>query len=85
VIRLYIYSLYCGAYIGLVITLPLKQMSRMEKLMALEALWDELSRDQVEFESPTWHQEELAATERRVKDGHEQFVDWETAKGQLRK
>jgi len=68
-----------------VITLPLKQMSRAEKLMALEALWEELSRDETEYESPAWHEEELAATERRVKDGKEQFVDWEKAKSQLRK
>jgi Putative addiction module component len=67
-----------------VITLPLKQMSRAEKLMALEALWEELSRDETEYESPAWHEEELAATERRVENGKEQFIVWEKAKTQLR-
>jgi hypothetical protein len=53
--------------------------------MALEALWDELSRDEAEFDSPASHEEELAATERRVQEGKEKFVDWEEAKNQLRK
>jgi hypothetical protein len=79
-----IYSFHHRSYIRCVITLPLKQMSRSEKLMALEALWEELSRDETELESPAWHQEELAATEHRVKEGKEQFVDWENAKKQLR-
>jgi hypothetical protein len=66
------------------ISLPIKQMTRAEKLMALEAIWDDLSRNEETFESPAWHKEELAATERRVKAGQEQFVDWEHAKKDLR-
>lgn len=67
------------------ITLPLAQMSRAEKLMALEALWEDLSRDEATLESPAWHLDELRATEERVKSGEEQFVDWESAKKELRK
>jgi hypothetical protein len=67
------------------ISLPLKEMSRAEKLMALEALWEDLSRNVAGFESPAWHQEELAATERRVKAGKEHPLDWERAKKQLRR
>ena len=67
------------------ISLPLKEMSRAEKIIALEALWEDLSRNEAEFESPDWHQEELAATEQRVQSGKEQPVDWEYAKKQLRK
>ena len=66
------------------ISLPIKQMSREEKLMAFEALWEDLSRNEAEFESPGWHREELLATEDRVNAGKEQFVDWESAKRQLR-
>jgi hypothetical protein len=71
--------------IHLMNALPLAQMSRAEKLMALEALWDDLTRDGEKFESPAWHHEELIATEERVKSGQEQFVDWESAKNKLRK
>ena len=53
--------------------------------MALEAIWEDLSRNEAGFESPAWHQEELAATEQRVKSGEEQPIDWEQAKKQLRK
>jgi hypothetical protein len=67
------------------IALPLSEMSRAEKLMALEALWEDLSRNEAEYESPAWHEQELAATEARVKSGLEQFVDWESAKEELRK
>ena len=65
-------------------SLPLDKMSRAEKLMALEALWEDLTRNEKEFESPPWHQAELADTEARVKSGQEQFVDWDAAKKQLR-
>ncbi len=53
--------------------------------MALEALWEDLTRNETEFESPAWHKEELSRTEERVKKGEEKFMDWETAKKQLRK
>ena len=60
-----------------------QQLSRSEKLKLMEALWEELSRSD-EFESPAWHQKELAATEQRLAEGKEQIVDWETAKKKLR-
>jgi hypothetical protein len=66
------------------ISLPLDQMSRTEKLMALEALWEDLTKNEAEYQSPSWHKDELAATEQRVKSGEEQFVDWEEAKRRLR-
>jgi len=37
------------------ISLPLKQMTQAEKLMALEAIGDDLSRNEEAFESPAWH------------------------------
>jgi hypothetical protein len=67
-----------------VIELPLKKMSRAEKLMALEALWKDLSQNEADVESPDWHREELELTEKRVRAGQEKSVDWETAKRQIR-
>ena len=66
------------------ITLPIKEMTHAEKLMALEALWEDLSRNEEQLQSPAWHLDELRATEERVKSGQEQFVDWEVAKKELR-
>lgn len=50
----------------------------------MEALWEELSRVDEEFESPGWHAEELAATEQRLAEGKERVIDWAEAKRALR-
>ena len=62
----------------------LQQLPRSEKLKLMEALWEDLSRLDSEYESPAWHAKELAETEQRLKDGKEQVLDWETAKKALR-
>jgi len=66
-------------------TLQISQMSREEKLRVLEAIWAELSRDDVQVEPPTWHEEVLKETEARVAAGRERIVDWQAAKQELRK
>jgi broad specificity phosphatase PhoE len=65
-------------------TLPLEQMTVAEKLRAMEALWADLSRDEAQVESPAWHGDVLHDRAARVKSGKESFMDWETAKKQLR-
>ena len=67
------------------ITLPLKSMTKADKLRAMEELWADLSRDESSFEAPAWHLRELRATESRVASGKEVFVDWEIAKKSLRR
>ncbi len=66
------------------ITLPLDQMTTAEKLRVMETLWADLSRNEQEIESPAWHQQVLREREERVRSGRESFIDWETAKQQLR-
>ena len=61
----------------------LRQLPRSEKLKMMETLWEELSGPDDEFESPAWHAKALAATERRLAEGKEQVLDWETAKQAL--
>ncbi len=60
------------------VVLPLDKMTVAEKLQAMEDLWADLSRDET-FESPAWHQDVL-----RERAGQNDFMDWETAKAQLR-
>lgn len=60
------------------------QLPRSEKLKLMEALWEDLSRPDSELQSPVWHAEELAATERRLAEGKEEMLDWEDAKKKLR-
>jgi putative addiction module component len=67
------------------IVLPLDRMSTMEKLRAMEALWNDLSRREAELESPDWHGQVLRERDERVASGKESFVAWDTAKAELRK
>jgi hypothetical protein len=73
------------AFLSMAIALPIHQMTRLEKLSAMEALWVDLSRDEQALESPAWHADALRETERRVAAGEEKPIDWETAKKELRK
>src|SRR5208283_886156 len=66
------------------ITLPLEKMTIAEKLRVMETLWSDLTRDEEQFESPEWHGEVLRERAARVKQGKESFMDWETAKRQIR-
>ena len=67
------------------VALPLKKMSRDEKLRAMEALWADLSQDEDRFESPAWHAQSLRNAERAVKNGKAKFMDLEQAKKRIRR
>jgi hypothetical protein len=62
-----------------------KQLSRIEKLKLMEALWEDLSCPADKYKSPAWHEQELANTERRLAEGNEEVLDWESAKKALRR
>jgi hypothetical protein len=64
--------------------LPLERMTTAEKLRAMEALWADLSRNADAFDSPAWHGDVLREREKRVEEGKEPYIDWETAKKELR-
>ena len=65
--------------------LPIKEMSRDEKLRAMEELWESLSQDSGQLPSPSWHEDALRETATRYDAGQEQPIDWSTAKRELRK
>jgi hypothetical protein len=67
------------------LNLPLDQMTTEEKLQAMDALWADLTRNAAQFESPAWHEQVLREREQGLNSGKETFIDWETAKHQLRK
>ncbi|MFP4010420.1 MAG: addiction module protein [Spirochaetaceae bacterium] len=62
----------------------IENMSREEKLRAMEVLWQEISKEDPALESPEWHGEVLEQTRSRVSAGTEQVVDWGEAKRRLR-
>ena len=65
------------------VTLPIRRMSREDKLRAMEALWADLCQDEAEFESPGWHGAVLRKTEQLVRDGKAKFSDWSAARRRI--
>ena len=66
-------------------TLPLKEMTLQEKIAAMESLWEDLAGSPESIESPAWHRDILEERRQRIADGTARFVDWETAKAEIRK
>ncbi len=66
------------------INLPLKDMTVREKLAVMESLWEDLARTPETIESPAWHKTVLDERRQRSTEGTSQFVDWETAKKDIR-
>ena len=57
--------------------LELKKMSRIERLKAIEALWDSLLDEEFEVESPDWHRGILEERKRKIETGHAEFISLE--------
>jgi hypothetical protein len=57
----------------------IRELPRSKKLKLMEAL----SHPHGEFESPSWHVNELAETERCLVEGKVQLLHWKTAKTTL--
>lgn len=66
-------------------SIEIAAMPVLEKLRLMESLWESLSTTtQGSFESPSWHADALQAAQDKVITGQAHFVDWESAKAQLR-
>jgi hypothetical protein len=63
--------------------LQIDQMTLEEKLRAMEALWDDLCRRGAVL-VPQWHKDILDERQRLIDEGKAEFIDWETAKKQIR-
>lgn len=61
----------------------LQSMTTEEKLMTMELLWDDLCKNQINFASPSWHENVLKDREQAITDGKDEFVDWEEAKKEI--
>jgi hypothetical protein len=64
--------------------IPLGQMTKAEKIRALEKIWDDLGQEPDAIPSPSWHADVLAAREGRLWAGGSHFVDWAEAKRNIR-
>jgi putative addiction module component len=59
-------------------------MSLHEKLAAMESLWVDIAGTPEALESPAWHKDLLDERHQRLVEGQSPFIDWETAKADLR-
>ncbi|CAN5821205.1 hypothetical protein BH11VER1_BH11VER1_35150 [soil metagenome] len=51
----------------------------------MEAIWDDLSREETVLEVPQWHKNILDEREQSIALGDARFIDWEDAKSQIKK
>ncbi len=62
--------------------LNIGQMTLAEKLRAMEALWDDLCREDA-VPLPEWHKNLLDERQLAIEEGKSEFVDWEEAKKRI--
>lgn len=55
-----------------------------EKLRMLEILWEGIAASEVDLDVPRWHQEILDERQALIEEGRAEFIDWESAKQQIR-
>lgn len=67
-----------------VTTIPIESFTVAEKLLLMERLWEDLSKQPSNVAPPDWHGDVLAARLTAVREGRTEFVDWATAKERLR-
>ncbi len=58
-------------------TREIRKMSRVERLAAMEALWDSLVEEESEIESPEWHREILEERRRKIESGKAECISLE--------
>ena len=56
------------------ISLNIKDMSLKEKLMAMEALWYDLSQNEEKRNSPEWHRDVLSERTRIMESGTAEYL-----------
>jgi len=66
------------------VKIPLDQMTVVEKLRAIETIWNDLQRDPASVPSPAWHNNVLSARETRASEGNSRYGDWSEAKDWIR-
>jgi hypothetical protein len=67
------------------VDLTLSQLSFVQKLNLMEALWADLSRDDKKLKSPAWHETVLKDREEAFMAGKVTVSDWEQAKRRIKK
>jgi putative addiction module component (TIGR02574 family) len=66
------------------ISIPLEQMTKLEKIAVMEKLWDDLCRDAKSIPSPAWHRDILEEREKEIKEGNAEFIPFGLVKERIR-
>ncbi len=61
-------------------TIEVKKMNTIERLQAMEILWDALLHEEVEIESPGWHQGIIEKRMAKIADGNAKFLSLQELK-----
>jgi len=56
------------------LTAEIKNMPIKEKIILMEEIWDTLSYDEAEINSPAWHKEVLDERKKLIQNGKTKFV-----------
>jgi hypothetical protein len=67
------------------VSLPLNRMTTIEKIQTMEALWEDLSKKNDEFISPSWHGEILSKRDKKLSEGKDLIHDWNDVKERIRR
>ena len=60
--------------------IEIKKMSIIERLQAMEALWDSLLHEESQIESPEWHRDILEERRKKIEKGEAEFISLEELK-----
>lgn len=63
----------------------IKKMSTIERLQVMEELWDSLSHEEKECESPDWHGSVLEERRKKIKKSEGEFISLAKLKSSVRK
>lgn len=60
--------------------IEIKKKSIIERLQAMEALWDSLLHEESQIESPEWHRDILEERRKKIEKGKAEFISLEELK-----
>ena len=54
--------------------LEIEKMSTIERLQAMEALWNSFMKEESEIDSPGWHRDIIKERKRKIKNSKAEFI-----------
>jgi putative addiction module component (TIGR02574 family) len=58
----------------------ISEMTVLERLQTMEALWDSLTHEPVQIKPPVWHQNVLSKRKEKIESGKASFISLEDLK-----